>query len=169
MDKMETEPTISEEEKSNDYQHDIVIASIRVANNTDKLVTLAEQHASMTEQILNHISNLATAIQSLHHINERLIMENVNLRKKVQGAPLPSATSGDDFSPYGNEPRPPRPIVFGDDGPDGQIRLTGGTFDFKHIIKQHDGRWDSAAKVWTIPTASREATTEALKTAGALI
>lgn len=159
MDNIETEPTQSD---YNDSHRDIVVASIRVANNTDKLVTL-------TEQVLDHISNLATAVQSLHHINERLIMENVNLRKKVQGAPPPSTTSGDDFSPYGNEPRPPRPIVFGDDGPDGQIRLTGGTFDFKHIIKQHDGRWDSAAKVWTIPTASREAATEALKTAGAPI
>ena len=159
---METEPDATEPQAVDTYQHDIVIASIRVANNTDRLITL-------TEQMLEHISGLSTAVQSLHHINERLILENVNLRKKVKGAPPPSATSGDDFSPYGNEPRPPRPIVFGDDGPDGQIRLTGGTFDFKHIIKQHEGRWDSAAKVWTIPTASREAATEALKTAGAPI
>ena len=41
------------------------------------------------------------------------------------------------------------------------------TNGIRTVRSQHDGRWDSAAKVWTIPTASREAATEALKTAGA--
>jgi hypothetical protein len=37
---------------------------------------------------------------------------------------------------------------------DGRIRLSGGTFPIKDQIRARGGRWDPAARVWTLPAGT---------------